>query len=395
MSGCERVLDGPLLARLVVAEGARLARDCVRLALCAALAWSYAGPAAAEEKVQEKPQETAPEKPRTGWAVLPIATYAPETQLGLGVFGTHFFRVGDAGADTRPSSISAVGLYTFRQQLISELIPELYWDEMRSHVWARLDYRRYPNKLWAVGNDARASSGEAYTEDRVRLQSVIDHALEGPLRIEGKLEIASMELRAVEPDGLIDRAEVPGASAGRTVGVGPGLLWDSRDHLLVPRHGELFEASVMVYDELIGSQHDFGELVLDLRGYRSIVEDHVLALQLYAQVQLGEAPFYELPMLGGQDLLRGYYEGRFRDKALLALQAEYRLPLLWRISGVLHAALGQVAKNPLRLGERTPKWSLGPGLRLLLNTDERLNLRADLGVCSEGYGIYVGIAEAF
>jgi hypothetical protein len=378
---------------------ALLAGHGARLALCAALAWSDTTPAAAEEPVQAKPQATPqpqPEqKPRTGWAVLPIATYAPETQLGLGVFGTHFFRVGDAGADTRPSSLSAVGLYTFRQQLITELIPELYWDEMRSHVWARLDYRRYPNKLWAVGNDAPASSGEPYTEDRVRFQSVIDHALEGPLRIEGKLEIAAMALRAIEPGGLIDRAEVPGASAGRTVGVGPGLLWDTRDHLLVPRHGELFEASAMLYDDLIGSQHDFGELVLDLRTYRSVTEDQVLALQLYAQVQLGEAPFYKLPMLGGQDMLRGYYEGRFRDEALLAVQAEYRLPLLWRISGVLHAALGQVAKNPLRLGERTPKWSLGPGLRLLLNTDERLNLRADLGVCSEGYGIYVGIAEAF
>ena len=338
---------------------------------------------------------SAEDKPLTGWAVLPIATYSPETQLGLGVFGTHFFRIGDAAADTRPSSVSAVGLYTFRQQVIAELIPELYWNEMREHVWSRLDYRRYPNKLWAVGNGARANSEEGYTEDRVRFQSVFDHGLDGPLRVEGKLEIASMQLDGIRPGGLLDEGAVPGAHAGRTVGLGPGLLWDSRDHLLVPRHGELFEASVMVYDGLLGSQHDFGELLLDLRGYRSLAEDHVLALQLFAQVQLGHAPFYELPMLGGQDLLRGYYEGRFRDAALLAVQAEYRMPLFWRISGVLHGALGQVAENPLRLGEREPKWAFGPGLRLLLNTDERLNLRADLGVCSEGYGLYVGIAEAF
>lgn len=337
----------------------------------------------------------AEDKPRSGWAVLPIATYSPETQLGLGVFGTHFFRVGDAAADTRPSSVSAVGLYTWRQQVIAELIPELYWDAMRSHVWSRLDYRRYPNKLWAIGNDSRASSEEAYTEDRLRWQAVVDHALAGPLRIEAKLELIAMQLHGVEPGGLLGDGAVPGASGGRSVGLGPGLLWDSRDHLLVPRHGELLEVSVMAYDSLLGSRYDFGEVLLDLRGYRSLAEDHVLALQLYAQVQVGQAAFYDLPMLGGQDLLRGYYEGRLRDAALLAVQAEYRVPLVWRVSGVLHAALGQVAANPLRLGERTPRWSLGPGLRLLLNTDERLNLRADLGVCAEGYGVYVGIAEAF
>jgi hypothetical protein len=337
----------------------------------------------------------AEDKPTSGWAVLPLASYSPETQLGLGVFGTRFFRIGDAGADTRPSSVSAVGLYTFRQQVIAELIPEMYWNDMRGHVWSRLDYRRYPNKLWATGNAAPAQREESSTADRVRFQRVFDHALDGPLRVEGKLEVASMQLSGIEPDGLLDTGAVPGRSAGRTVGLGPGLLWDSRDHLLVPRHGELLEASVMVYDELIGSQHDFGELLLDLRAYRSVIEDHVLALQLYAQVQLGQAPFYDLAMLGGQDLLRGYYEGRYRDSALLALQAEYRLPLVWRLSGVVHAGLGQVADNPLRLGERVPKWALGPGLRLVLNTDERLNLRADLGVCSEGYGVYVGIAEAF
>jgi hypothetical protein len=350
---------------------------------------------AAVDAPQAAPRLALQDKPRTGWAVLPIATYAPETSLGLGVFGTHFFRVGDAGADTRPSSLSAVGLYTFREQVIAELIPELYWNQMRAHVWSRLDYRRYPNKLWAVGNDAPESSEEPYTEDRVRLQSVFDHALDGPLRVEAKLELTAMKLVDAEEGGLLDRGALPGAEAGRTVGFGPGLLWDSRDHLLVPRHGELLEASVMVYDGLLGSQHDYGELVLDLRGYRSIVDEHVLVLQLYAQVQLGRAPFYELPMLGGQDLLRGYYEGRFRDAALLALQAEYRMPLFWRISGVVHAALGQVADGPLRLTDRTPRWSLGPGLRLLLNTDERLNLRADLGICTEGYGLYVGIAEAF
>ena len=177
------------------------------------------------------------DKPRSGWAALPVATYAPETQLGLGAFATHFFRVGDASAETRPSSLSAVGLYTLRNQLIVELIPELYWDEQRWHVWSRLDYRRYPNAMWAVGNDAPDDSKEWYREDRVRWQARVDRAISGAWRVEGTLEAMYMELAELEPDGLLEREAVPGARAGRSVGLGPGLLWDTRDHLLTPRRG--------------------------------------------------------------------------------------------------------------------------------------------------------------
>jgi hypothetical protein len=69
--------------------------------------------------------------------------------------------------------------------------------------------------------------------------------------------------------------------------------------------------------------------------------------------------------------------------------------LFWRFSGIAHAGLGQVARNAAGLGFQAPEWSLGAGGRLMLNTDERLNLRADVGFGRESYGFYVGINEAF
>jgi len=367
--------------------------------------WLLALPLAARAETPVQPPVTtampAPaaaaqeQKPRSGWAALPVGSYTPETELGLGLFAAHFFRLGDAGAETRPSSISAVGLYTMRSQIIVELIPELYWNDMRWHVRTRLDYRRYPNSMWAVGNRAPDSSKESYTEDRWRWQATVDHAIAGPLRVEMKLELVSMHLTDERAGGLLATSAVHGAQGGRTVGVGPGLLWDSRDHLLQPRRGELYEVALMGYGAPLGSEYTVGELLTDLRKYISLADGHVLALQLYSQLQVGTAPFYDLPQLGGQNLLRGYFEGRFRDKALLALQAEYRLPLFWRFSGVVHAAMGQVADKLLALWSQQPKWSAGPGLRISLNTDERLNLRADLGLCEEGFGLYVGIGEAY
>ena len=62
---------------------------CSALA-CAAIARAEAVPVTAPVTAPV----TTSERPRSGWAALPVATYSPETSLGLGAFATHFFRFG-------------------------------------------------------------------------------------------------------------------------------------------------------------------------------------------------------------------------------------------------------------------------------------------------------------
>jgi hypothetical protein len=351
--------------------------------------------AAASAPSPATPDATTEERPRSGWAALPIGTYSPETSLGLGAFATHFFRFGDEPATTRPSSLSVVALYTLKEQLIMELIPEVYWDSERWHVWGRIDYRRYPNQLWAQGNRASRDSQETYAEDRVRWQVLVDGAVVGKLRIEGKLEAIGMRISDIKPGGLLDTNTLPGASGGRSIGAGGGVLWDTRDHMLTPSSGDLHELALMSFAPLIGSEYTFSTALIDLRRYIPVTPTHVLALEFLSELQMGTVPFFKLATLGGEDRLRGLYEGRFRDKAMWVAQGEYRLPLFWRVSGVGHAGIGQVARSAAEFAFTTPEWSFGFGLRLSLNTHERLNLRVDSGVSREGYGIYVGIGEAF
>ena len=64
-----------------------------------------------------------------------------------------------------------------------------------------------------------------------------------------------------------------------------------------------------------------------------------------ARIAGGQTPFYRLPALGGQNMLRGYYEGRYRDELYLASQVEYRTRLWRRIGAVAFAALGDVGPN--------------------------------------------------
>jgi len=106
-------------------------------------------------------------------------------------------------------------------------------------------------------------------------------------------------------------------------------------------------------------------------------------------------PFQRLSKLGGSLLMRGYYEGRYRDHDLIVAQAEYRLPL-WRRFGLTgFAGIGDVADKISRFRSREMKTSAGLGLRYMLIPEEKMNLRFDFGFGKDTSGFYVTITEAF
>jgi len=110
----------------------------------------------------------------------------------------------------------------------------------------------------------------------------------------------------------------------------------------------------------------------------------------------GDPPFQMLNKLGGSYWMRGYYEGRYRDKNMLTFQAEYRFPVVWRFGGAAFAGIGDVAEelDAFRFDEF--KYSLGFGVRFMFDTQERINARLDIGFNTDGdMGIYALVLEAF
>jgi len=107
-----------------------------------------------------------------------------------------------------------------------------------------------------------------------------------------------------------------------------------------------------------------------------------------------EVPVLLLPALGGRERLRGYYEGRVRDRVAASAQGEVRFPVWRRIGAVAFGEVGQVAP---RLGDLTsvrPEMSAGAGLRFRLG-EEAARIRVDFAAGRKGSGLYLTIGEAF
>ena len=94
-------------------------------------------------------------------------------------------------------------------------------------------------------------------------------------------------------------------------------------------------------------------------------------------------------------MMRGYYEGRYRDNNYLALQVEYRQYFWKRFGFVVFTSVGDVAERVTSFSLRNLKETYGFGLRFLFDEKQKINLRMDIGFGVGTSGVYFGMEEAF
>ena len=107
-----------------------------------------------------------------------------------------------------------------------------------------------------------------------------------------------------------------------------------------------------------------------------------------------------MALMGGENIMRGYYYGRYRDKNQIATQVEMRflpLPLGFtnRIGFTVFGGLGTVYDEFSEISSDNIKAAGGAGLRVLLFPKKDIWTRLDVARTSEGTGIYIFVGEAF
>ncbi len=99
--------------------------------------------------------------------------------------------------------------------------------------------------------------------------------------------------------------------------------------------------------------------------------------------------------MGNENIMRGYYNGRFRDNHLLAVQLEFRKTIWGPLGMAFFAGGGNVGKDSKDLFSAI-KPNYGFGFRCLAIRREHLNLRIDAGFGEKNIrGFYFTMAEAF
>lgn len=353
-------------------------------------------PVAAQEGQPEKKEPAV--KGTADLVVLPLVFYEPETKFAGGVGGLLTFRQERQHASSRPSSMFFYAIYTQLKQFQAQAEPAFYFRGEDFLLTGKLTFEQYPNKFWGVGDKTPDSAETNYTPRRLSLEASFQKRMPFLQNLFAgvQYQFETAAIVDIQPDPPILLNPFAGSGGGTVSGLGFVLNWDTRNNIFTPSRGSQSQISFVVNAKILGSGFDFTTVKADFRKYvPGLYQGHAAAFQFVYQSATGAPPFYRYAMIGGDSIMRGYYKGRYRDKYLIALQAEYRLPLWRRFGFVAFAGLGNVGPALDRISLRKAKYSTGFGLRFKLSPKEGANVRVDFAFGKGSTGLYFTAGEAF
>ncbi|HEX3935558.1 MAG TPA: BamA/TamA family outer membrane protein [Puia sp.] len=328
--------------------------------------------------------------------VLPIIARSIETGWSFGLASASTFHLYKRDTTIRTSNAQAIALYTTRQQFVAALNGSIYFPGERWIINEQFSYSSFPDDFWGLGKRAPDNDEESYSFKQYYIYLHPQFKIGKHLFLGTVFEFQRVFDVEYTTGGLFDQENVLGRYGYQIAGLGLSLTYDTRNNAFWPDKGSMFQFWFDHFSPALGSDYQYTNYVIDLRRFIRLYKQQVLALQVYGSFNQGEVPLRSLAFLGGANSMRGYYAGRYRDKNAGILQAEYRIPLWWRIGAVGFADMGNVGPDVKDVNLQHFKYSYGGGLRIALNQAEKLNLRLDYGLAKgHSQGFYLQLGEAF
>lgn len=327
------------------------------------------------------------------WSVLPGPFYTPELKLGLGMAVAGIYRVDPNDRTTQNSSLSFTGFVSASGALGIGLSNYTFFSDDRWRLFVDGSIAKVPTGFWGVGYDAAQDNEQKYTNNSVRLHPVFFREIIPDLYVGIGWDFSSMQasIEAPHPGDTFSRynAQSSPLSSGATLSVN----YDSRDVVTRPERGHFLKAEYTVFDPLTGSDTHFTATELQYDYYHLLNEKSVLAFDLWGRFTHGDVPWDMLSMAGDDRRLRGYYQGRYRDKNVISGQVEYRRKLNWRHGYALWLGAGALGDKVSDMDNHPLLPTAGIGYRF--EVKPAMNIRLDLGFGKESAGFYFQVAEAF
>lgn len=196
---------------------------------------------------------------------------------------------------------------------------------------------------------------------------------------------------------LIMMEQPQGIDGARSSVIGAGIIWENRDSEFDPSTGTYFKGGMETGQEFMGGTSNFFALKTEARAYTSfyLIRKITFANRISFNHTSGSLPYWKLSELGGEKIMRGYPENRFRDDNSLFLNTELRTWLIEfksvdiRLGGTLFMDIGRTFPNGMAFSSVLDdlKYTFGFGGNMSFFNPNFI-LRGDIGFSEEDLGIY-------
>ncbi len=328
----------------------------------------------------------------------PVITYAPETNLSFGIGMKGLFKVRGAGPETRTSNIPLSVQYTVENRYFFFSGFDVFFPEEKYRISGNVRVQSFPSLYFGVGQDTPTSDKEAFTYNQLQIEPIFLKRIFFPDLFIGIGPRYNQITKVIaKPGGLLEGESRSGSDGSRSLGGQMALIYDSRDNVLNANEGLYLAFTHGWYDKKLASTQNFQLTRFDARYYMSPLRSNksILAFHFTSRFSQGNTPLLELGRLGGHEIMRGFFEGRYTDRHFMATQIEWRQKLNHRWGVVAFSSLGEVAPVISQFSFQDIRFAYGAGIRFLVDPEENLNLRIDVGFGQGKSKLYIKIAEAF
>jgi len=335
--------------------------------------------------------------PKSKWVLFPVIARSIETGWSFGAASSTTFRMFKKDTISRTSNLQLLSLYSVKKQFIAAIEGSQYFGNESFILNEEISYSSFPDKFWGLGNQSKNENEEEYSFKQYYINLHLLRKIGKKLFVGVLFETQKLMNVDYQQGGIFDVEKVAGRNGYFIAGLGGSITYDSRNNAFSPNNGTFIQLYFNHFDRYLGSQFVYTNFVLDCRKYIEVSKKTVLALQMLSFNNSGEQiPLRSLATLGGTNSMRGFYDGRFRDKQQLVIQSEYRFPLYKRFSLVAFGSMGDVSERVNLYSLKNMKYAFGGGIRFAVNKSEKLNIRMDYGINSiGGSGLYFQLGEAF
>lgn len=325
---------------------------------------------------------------------FPVVSYTPETRVGYGAAGIAIFRLGNDPLHTSPSQVS-IGLgYTQNKQQLYYVPFQLYTNRNKFNIYGEAGYYKYPYYYYGIGRHTIPK--ELYSADYPRLRVSVLYKWAPHYYAGLRYNYENYRMDSVLPGGELAKGTIPGSMGSVSSGFGIVQILDKRDSTLYPTKGYWMELALLFNTTAMGSTDSYQQYSYDVTYYKRVYKNVIWASELFTKYMHGTVPFDQLAFLGGNRKLRGFYEGKYRDKHSLIIQTEFRSELYKGFGAAVFGGVGFLGSdNNKYVRFNLPFWAYGAGLRYKVNKNDHLNLRLDYALANGKGNFYATFGEAF
>lgn len=329
---------------------------------------------------------------RFDFSVIGGPHYASDTKFGLGLVAAGLYRTDPNDSILPPSNVSlygdvsSVGFYMLGVRG-NHIAPKGRY---------RIDYHLYfysfPADFWGIGYEM--GDNDANKSDMKRWQAQAEVSF--LFRVADNFYIGPMTSYDYVIGKHIERPELLQGMDQHTwnVGAGVSLVYDNRDNLTNPHRGIYLNINQMFRPGFMGNDYAFSTTAFRFDAYQRLGKGTVLAEDIGANLNFGNPSWGMMAELGGTHSMRGYYEGRYRDKHSLEATVELRQHV-WKRNGiVVWVGAGTIFPKFSALRSKQILPNAGVGYRWEFK--KNVNVRLDYGFGKSGQsGFLFNINEAF